>query len=451
MDVTHPAQGELVLRNGMVLSMDPAVGDFEVADVLIKASRIRAVGPRLESDAPSLDCTGRIVIPGFVNSHHHMFQTALRSYWADALATDYFTQSRRGENAIFHQYSARDVYWGQYAGALEQIDAGTTTVVDTSQCTYTPEHTDAAVEALFDSGLRSVYAYSPTSTDPAPHPSYAYPDDLSRLRATRFSSEDQLVTLGMGGPIDRSNWQLARELALPIFTHVNNEAAGLQLERLGSLGLAGAWNTYIHCTGLASSTWQMIAGTGGKVSVSSMVEQTLCTGLPGMQPALDHGIQPSFGTDAVSLGPTDFFSQMRAAYGLQRSRLYERSLTREEVEPSRFATTRDILRMATIEGARAAHLDAKVGSLSPGKEADIVVLDGRKLNAAPVNQATGAAVMMMDTRNVETVLIGGRLVKHAGRLLNVDVPAVTKKLEESAAGIVARSGYPSVVLGSCRT
>jgi 5-methylthioadenosine/S-adenosylhomocysteine deaminase len=450
MERTHMAHGRLLLRNGMVLSMDPAVGDFEVADVLIEGTRIRAVGPGLESDAPSLDCTGRIVMPGFVNSHHHMFQTALRAYWADALATDYFTQSRQGEDAVFHQYSPHDVYWGEYAGALEQIAAGTTTVVDTSQCAYTPEHTDAAVHALFDSGLRCVFAFSPPSTSPVAHPSYAFPSDVSRLRETRFSSDAQLVTLGMGGPVDRDTWQLAREHSLPIISHINDEAAGRRLEHLGSLGLTGPWNTYIHCTGLAPSTWQLIAETGGKVSLSTIVEQTLGTGTPGMQPALDHGIQPSFGTDAVSLGPTDFFSQMRAAYALSRSGHHELASTGESVEPSRVVSTRDILRMATLEGARAAHLDHRVGSLTPGKEADVVVLNRQLLNASPVNHATGAVVMMMDTSNVESVLIAGRLVKHGGRLLEVDMHNVTEELDASATRLVANSNASAILFGSCR-
>ncbi|MFI6676717.1 amidohydrolase family protein [Kribbella sp. NPDC050470] len=443
-----PATHRLLLRGGTVLSMDPAVGDFAPGDVLIEGTRIKAVGPRIDLDAPAMDCTGRIVMPGFVNSHHHMFQTALRGYWSDALAVDYFTQSRQGENAIFHHYSPGDVYWGQYAGALEQLNAGTTTVVDTSQCTYTPEHTDAAVEALRESGLRCVYAYSATSGSAVPHPQSRHPLDVSRLRQAVFGSDDQLVTLALGTPVNRANWQLARELDLPIFSHVNDEAAGLQVEELARQGLAGPWNTYIHCTGLASSTWQVIAATDGKASLSNLVEQTLCTGMPGMQAALDHGVQPSFSTDAVSLGPTDFFTQMRAAYALQRSRLQEKAV-RGTVD-SRRISTRDVLRMATIEGARAAHLDHRVGSLTPGKEADVIVLNGGLINAAPVNQATGAVVMMMDTSNVESVLIGGRPVKQDGRLLDVDVPAVVRAVEASAEGLIARSGYPDLLLGSCR-
>lgn len=441
--------GQLILRNGLVMSMDPAIGDFTAADVLIHGTKIRAVGPRLTTDAPALDCTGRIIIPGFVNSHHHMFQTALRGYWSDALSENYFTQSRQGEKAVFHVYTPEDVYWGQYAGALEQVSAGTTTVVDTSQCTETPEHTDAAVDGLMASGVRAVYAYSPKAQGSQPHPSYAYPADISRLRDAYFTDSDQLVTLALGSPVDEGNWRLARDLGLSVFSHVNDEAAGLKVEKMAALGLAGPWNTYIHCTGLAQSTWHVIAETGGRVSLSNLVEQTLSTGLPGIQHALDHGIQPSFSTDAVSLGPTDFFSQMRASYALQRSRLQEQAIAGETVR-SEVISTRDILRMATLEGARAAHLDEKVGSLTPGKEADVVVLNPQMLHTAPVNHAAGTIVMFMDTSNVETVIIGGRVLKHAGRLLDVDVAAIASALQRSADGIRARSGYPDILFSSCR-
>lgn len=439
----------LVLRNGTVLSMDPAVGDFARADVLIEGSRIRAVGPDLATDAPAIDCTGRLVLPGFVNSHHHTFQTALRGYWADALSEDYFTQSRQGERAPFHVYTPEDVYWGQYAGALEQLNAGTTTLVDTSQCTETPEHTDAAVRGLTESGARVVYAYSPRAHGSAARPSYAYPGDVDRLRAEFFNSPEQLVTLALGSPVDEKNWRLARELGLPVFSHVNDAAAGLHLEKLAALGLAGDWNTYVHCTGLAGSTWRVIAATGGRVSLSNLVEQTLCTGLPGMQPALDHGIQPSFSTDAVSLGPTDMFAQMRAAYALQRSRLQERAIGGEPLTTP-MLNTRDIVRMATLEGAKAAHLDHVIGSLTPGKQADVVVLDATALNAAPVNSATAAVVMFMDTSNVESVLVAGRLVKQDGRLVGVDHAAAVAALRRSAEGILSRSGCPDILFTSCR-
>jgi 5-methylthioadenosine/S-adenosylhomocysteine deaminase len=433
-----------LLRGGTVLSMDPDVGDLEAGDVLIEDGRIVAVEPNLDADAEVLDCSGRIVMPGFVNSHHHMFQTALRSYWSDALEMDYFLQSRAGDQALFHQYTPEDVYWGEFGGALENLAAGTTTVVDTSQCSYTPEHTDAALEGIRRSGIRCVFSFSPVFGEFEPDPSYAHPDDIRRLVK---HGGGPLVGLALGYHVDDDLFRLSRELELPVFAHVNDVHTGRLLADFESEGLLGPWLTYIHCLGLDESTWDVIERTGAKVSVSCIAEQTLGMGRLALQPALDHGVPVSFGTDAVSIHTVDFFSQMRAAYTLQRGGIA--NLAREGGAEVRPVSTRDLLRMATLGGAQAAHLDHLVGSLTPGKRADVIVLNARALNAGPVNHAPGA-VLQMDTGNVETVLIDGRVVKRDGRLVGVDLDAVLDALSRSADGLLRRSGAPSVLLTSCR-
>jgi len=436
----------MLLRNGIVLTMDPDLGDFQAADVLIEDGRIAGVGPELEADAEVLDCTGKIVIPGFVNSHLHMFQTALRSYWSDALEMDYFLQSRIEDNALFHQYTPDDVYWGQLAGALENLAAGTTTVVDTSQSSYTPAHTDAALNAMRDSGIRGVFAFSPVlGIDP--NPEYAHPQDIRRLLKAE-SNPQGLLQLAMGYHVDPELFRIARDLNMPMFAHINDADWGEALEALESEGLLGPWCTYIHCTGLRESTWDVIKRTGGKVSVSCIVEQTLRMGKPALQAAVDLGVPVALGTDAVSLGPVDFFSQMRAAYVWQRGL----QSTAEPAESGEITaiSTRDILRMATLGGAQAAHVDHLVGSLTPGKCADIVVLNARALNAAPVHHAAGAIVQFMDTSNVESVLVGGHLVKAAGRLVGFRVDEVLDRLAQSASRLVQRSGRPGILFTSCR-
>jgi 5-methylthioadenosine/S-adenosylhomocysteine deaminase len=432
--------GRTLLRGGIVLTMDPDIGDLETGDVLIEDGTIVAVEPNLRADAEVLNCAGRIVVPGFVNSHHHMFQTALRSYWSDALDVDYFLQSRTGEEALFHQYTPEDVYWGEYAGALENLAAGTTTVVDTSQCSYTPEHTDAALDGIRRSGIRCVFSFSPVFGEFEPAPSYAHPEDIRRLMT---SGGDPLVRLALGYHVDDDLFRLARELELPVFAHVNDAHWGRLLEDFEPEGLLGPWLTYIHCLGLDDSTWKVIERTGGKVSVSCVAEQTLAMGQLALQAALDHEVPVSFGTDTVSVNAVDFFSQMRVAYTLQRGAIQ----SAPEVRP---VSTRDVLRMATLGGAQAAHLDHLVGSLTPGKRADVLVLNARTLNAGPVNHAPGAVVQMMDTSNVETVLVDGRMVKRDGRLVGVDIDAVLDSLSRSAEGLLRRSGAPSVLLTSCR-
>jgi 5-methylthioadenosine/S-adenosylhomocysteine deaminase len=446
-DPAVPKGNRKLLKNATVLTMDPEVGDLVVGDVLIEDSTIRDVGSDLGTDGEVIDCSGCIVIPGFVNSHIHMFQTALRGYWTDALAPDYFAQSRGGPGAIFHKYTPDDVYIGEYAGALECLNAGITTVVDTSQCSYTPAHTDAAVRGLQDSGIRAVYAYSPTTGDNIPAPDYAYPQDLHRLK--EVLPGDGLVTLALHGPMDADNWSVAREVGVPIFAHVNYTKGGLELEELGRAGVMGSDTTYIHCTWLEDSTWRWIAETGGMVSLSIIVEQTLQHGFSGLQSALDHQVRCGLGTDAVSMGPTDFFAQMKAAFALQRSRIQEEA-ARGVRELPPVVSTRDILEMATIGGAHAAHLADVTGSLTPGKQADVVVLRGDGLNAAPLNSATGAIVTLLDTSNVWTVLVGGNIVKHQGCLVDVSVPDVVRRLRDSADGLFARSGYPRDVLGACQ-
>ncbi|MEU1998037.1 amidohydrolase family protein [Nocardia gamkensis] len=442
-------EGRLLLRGGIVLTMDEHLGDHERGDVLIEDGRIVEVGQDLQADAQVLDCAGKIVLPGFVNSHHHMFQTALRSYWADALDLDYFMQSRAGADALFHQYTPEDVYWGQFGGALENLAAGTTTVVDTSQCSYTPEHTDAALEGIRRSGIRCVFSFSPSLGDHEPDPSYAHPEDIRRLIETTGEVHDgTLVRLALGYHVDEDLFQLARDLGLPMFAHVNDTSWGHVLEQFEKEGLLGPWITYIHCLGLEDTAWRAIQRTGGKVSVSTSAEQSLAMGQPALQSALDHGIPASFGTDTVGIAPVDFFSQMRAAYCWQRSRIQAAMRSNAaEVEP---ITVRDILRMATLGGAQGAHLDHLVGSLTPGKRADVITLNTRALNAGPVNHAPGTVVQHMDTSNVDTVIVDGRIIKHEGRLLGVDIEQVLQQLERSATGIISRSRATDILFTGCR-
>jgi cytosine/adenosine deaminase-related metal-dependent hydrolase len=429
--------GKLLLRNGTVLTMDPEIGDLRHADVLVEGGRIAQVGTGLTVDAEVLDCSGKIILPGFVNSHQHMFQTALRSYWADATAADYFTQSRSGPGGIFHHYTPEDVYWGELAGALENLAAGTTTVVDTSQCSYTPDHTDAALEAVRRSGIRCVFSLTPATGDQTLPPSYAYPHDIHRLLR---EVTDPRIRLALGYLPDATDFRLARDLGLPVFAHVNNAWFGRVLEKLETEDLLGPWITYVHAVGLDPSTWQTIARTGGKVSVSCLIEQTLGLGRPAIRDALDHAVPVGLSADAVSLGAVDLFSQMRTAFALRRG-------GPPETAP---ISAREVLRMATLGGAEAAHVDDLVGSLTPGKKADLVVLDGRTLNAGPVNHATGAVVGLMDTSNVNTVIADGHLRKHQGRLLDVDVDDVLDHLTRSAENLLRRSGHPDILLTSCR-
>ena len=441
----------ILIKGGVVLSMDASVGDFETGDVLIQGKKIAAVGQNLSSrGAQVIDASNMIVLPGFCNSHNHMFQGNLRGYFSDALLLEYLTASRASPTAVFHQYTPEDVYLGALATSLCSLNEGVTTSVDTSQSSSTPQHTDANIMGLRDGGVRAVFAYSATSGGNVVAPTYAYPQDLLRIQKQYFSSKDQLMTLALGTSLNINNVQLAHSADVPIVTHFQNPTTEPLITAIKSAGLLTENISYVHCLNLTDSTWSMIRDSGGKVSLTIWTDQTLGQGYVALQKTIDYGLLPSFSTDADSFGPSDMFTQMRAAFALQRSRIAEAAAQGGTNLP-KYLNTRDILRMATLGGAQAAHVGDKVGSLTPGKEADIVLLRTNLFNAAPLHSATGTVVNFADASNVDTVFVAGRVVKWRGNLVGWDLDKILKRLVASGKGLIQRAGYPHVLLGSCCT
>ena len=285
------------------------------------------------------------------------------------------------------------------------------------------------IQALEDSGLRAVFAYG--------FPWWGkweerQPSWFVRAATEHFSSPDQMVTLALAapGPIHGLRGD-ARPLAARakagarITTHVECEElqADAKLQEMGEAGLLGPDTTYIHCTTLNDTEIQMIVDTGGTVSLASPVEMMMGHGMPPIQKFLDRGLTPSLSVDVETNVPNDMFNQMRSVLTLQRA-----SATAEGKAP---LLMREILACATIEGAKANGLDAKVGTLTPGKQADVVLLRTDRLNVTPLNDPTTAVVTGMDTSNVDTVLIAGRVMKRGGELLHVDLPAVQRMASDT--------------------
>nr|WP_255415202.1 amidohydrolase family protein [Vitiosangium sp. GDMCC 1.1324] len=424
-----------LLKGGAVLSMDPKVGDFARADVLVQGKKIMAIGPELNvTDAAIIDATGTVVMPGFIDTHHHQFQTALRSFLAEGLLSDDGQPHGRKNylNLVLGQltpvYRPEDVYIGELYASLSQLDAGVTTVVDTSQVNHTPEHSDAAIRALRESGRRVRYAYSSGMGAGC-----AYPRDILRLQKQYFSSSDQLLTLAMGAELGgvREEWALARQLGVPIVSHlVGGFGHTRTLERLDREGLIKSDNEFFHATSLSEASWKVIADTGAGISIAAPVELTMRHGTPPIQTALDHGVQPSLSSDVECTMTADFFTQMRTVFTLHRGLVNERALKGEAQLP-KLLTCRDVIRFATVEGARVAHLSHKVGSLTPGKEADIVLLRTDAINVAPLNNVPGAIVTLMERSNVDTVIVAGRIRKWRGALVSVDLGRLRSEIEAS--------------------
>jgi cytosine/adenosine deaminase-related metal-dependent hydrolase len=420
----------LLVQGGHLLTMDPALGDLANADVLVEGDHIAAVGPCLGADADEvIDATGKIVIPGFVDTHRHTWETAVRGVAPDATLENYFSQIL---DTIAPRYRAEDVYAANLAGALECVNAGITTLVDWSHINNTPDHPDAAVTALREVGIRARYAYGHANLSFADYrvdSRIAMPaDDIRRIRDTYFSSDDGLLTMGLAtrGPgfcrdeVVRAEWRLARELGLPMTVHtaMGRRAGRFGLvTRLHELDLLGPDTTYVHACHLTPHEWVLVADSGGMISVAPQVEAQMGHGWPPVRTALAHGLAPALSADVVTTVPGDMFTQMRAAFALERARVHADAWDLDEVVPAGVLTARQLLTMATVNGAAVAGLADRTGSLTPGKQADLVVIDATAVNLAPLVDPVAAVVLGADVSNVEAVVIAGVVHKRDGRLV----------------------------------
>lgn len=438
----------LLLRSGHVVSMDPDIGDLPQGDVLIEDGRIAAVEREIVADADALDMSGRIVVPGFVDTHRHTWEASIRGVAPDATLDDYFVDIL---DTFAPLYTPEDVYAANLAGALECLDAGITTLVDWSHINNSPEHPDAAIQALAETGIRAQYAYGSANTSLADYwfdSKIAIPgDDVRRIRGRYFSSDGGLLTMALAtrGPgfcvndVVTAEWALARELGIPITVHVAmGRLAGRfgMVRRLHELGLLGPDTTYIHCCYLSEEEWRMVAGSGGTVSVAPQVETQMGHGWPPVTKAIEHGLRPSLSIDVVTTVPGDMFTQIRAAFGAERARVNAECWQADVPVPDSMLTARRMLEIATLNGAHVAGLEDRTGSLTPGKRADIVAIDATALNVAPVHDPVAAVTLSADVSNVDTVIVDGVIRKRDGKLL-ADVARARRLAEESRDRLLA--------------
>jgi cytosine/adenosine deaminase-related metal-dependent hydrolase len=457
-----------IIRGGAVLTMDPSMpnrGDWARADVLVEGKKIVAVGPNLHAGgAAEIDARGKIVMPGFIDTHHHQFETALRSFLTNGILINDGSGTLSAERTYFEfilltfapVYRPEDVYISELFGGLAQLDNGVTTVHDVSQIHHSPQHSDAAIQALFDTGRRAAFGYfeSAGAAIIGTNPGNQYPTDAFRIKKRWFSSTDQLVTMIMGGevylPAYEKAWEIGRKLGLQIAAHILSPfsirpildalAQGTGGDS-GTLGL-GPDNLFIHMTGMSDQGWQGVKDHGVQVSVAFPIEMNMRHGQPPILRLQNLGMEPSLSTDVEVTMTADFFTQMRSAMTMQRMVVNQMILEQGNFYPPdqwptpapgtpALLNVRDVLRFATVNGAKHLRLDRKTGTLTPGKEADIIILDATALNVAPLNNVPGAVVSLMDRTNVETVIVAGKIRKWQGRLLDVDLRRLRRQLEAS--------------------
>ncbi|MBQ0992012.1 amidohydrolase family protein [Micromonospora sp. PSH03] len=418
----------VVFRNGLVLTMDDARTVLPGADVLVIGGRIAQVGVGLTApdDALEIDATDGILMPGMVDTHRHLWQTAMRGYGADWTLTQYFVWYYLESGKLFRP---EDVYAGNLLGAIEAIDAGVTTTVDWSHGLQTPEHADAAVDALEAVDGRFVLAYGNIQQGPwewATSPEFR---DFHRRRIDGGKLAGfQLAFDVTGDPAfpERAAFEVARELGVAVTTHAgvwgatNDDGIRLMHEN----GFMNPSTVYVHAATLTQDSYNRIAATGGSVSVSTESEQSAGQGYPPTWQLRHHDIPVSLSMDTSVWWSGDLFSAMRSTLGADRSREHLEAHAKQETITHCHLRAEQVVEWATRGGARALGMDATIGALTPGRQADVVLIKNDASPAMfPILNPHGHVVFQAQRADVHTVLVGGRVVKRDGRLVGVDLAA----------------------------
>jgi 5-methylthioadenosine/S-adenosylhomocysteine deaminase len=451
-----------LIKGGIVLTQDDQLGELPRADVLIEDDRIAAVGPDLDAaDARIVDASGDIVIPGFVDTHRHTWETSIRTSAPDYTLGAYF-------GAILDKfapnYRPEDVFAGNLWGSLECINAGITTLVDWSHIMNTPDHADEAIRGLKDSGIRSVFAFGFPNTSIQDWwfgPDYGGSveringDEARRVRKTYLSDDRGLITMALATrgtnfckeDVVRFEWELAKELGINITVHVAMDRFGytkMQLRKLYEMDLLYPNTTYIHSSHLVPDEWQLVQDSGGNVSLAPQIELQMGHGWAPAQTASSLGIPVGLSSDVATTASSDQFTQMHAIFASERARRHQKAWDEDldgNTPTPDLIDSRTVLRWATLEGAMVAGVSDWTGSITPGKKADLVIIDTKAVNVAPVIDPVGAVVCAADISNVKTVFVDGNILKEDFRL-KADLSEPRKLVEASRDYLVGKFGDP---------
>jgi 5-methylthioadenosine/S-adenosylhomocysteine deaminase len=425
---------ELLIRNAYVLTMDEAAGDIAGGDVHVRAGTIAAVGRGLAApDAEVIDGTGMLVLPGFIETHWHVWTALLRSLAGDRQEHGYFPTSR----TIGTFYTPEDMYAAGRLAAAEAVHSGITFLHDWCHNVRGPAYAEAALRALADVGVRARFSYGSPTTASAD--ASIDLEDLARLhRSWGDHNNGGLLTLGLAwrgaaSAATLRDYAVAKDLGLPVSVHSNNvqtRAGGIQ--QLADRGLLFPGLQVIHAVWCTPAEIRALADSRATVSISPYSELRIGFGFPIAAELLAAGVPVGLSVDTTTLtGNADMFAVMKAIQNIENGR------ARDEFE----ITARRVLELATIVGARSMGIDDIVGSLTPGKRADLIMVDTRALNLAVFTEPAHMLVEAAQPANVDTVIIDGRIVKRAGRLSTLDVGAVIESAARASTDVRRRSGW----------
>jgi cytosine/adenosine deaminase-related metal-dependent hydrolase len=434
-----------LIEQGTIVTMDHKLGDLPVGDVLIVGDRIQEIAPRIQADdVQRIDARGMVVIPGLINAHMHTWQTGLRGVAGNWTVLEYFKKMHAGLATLF---KPEDLYIANRVGGLNQINCGTTTLVDWCHNNPTPQHTDAAIDGLADSGIRAAFFHGSPKPDPKPgqKPFWEVPhprDEVQRLLKQRFSSKDQLLTMGMAilGPhystydVAVEDFQLAREMGLIASMHCAGAAARVPdgWDRLAKAGLLGDNNNIVHGNDLTDQQLGFMLDRGVTFSLTPETEMFQGHGFAITGRLRRWGHQPSLGVDLESCISGDMFTVARMALSTQRA--FDNAQSKQDrgqLPDTSTITAREALAWVTLEGARMLKMQDRIGSLTPGKQADLVLIRASDLNMQPMHDAVTSVVTQTSLANIDTVMVAGQLKKSKGQLLASDLGPLQQRLSDS--------------------
>src|SRR5690349_5314872 len=426
----------IVLRGGTVLTMNDAHEVLHGADVLVVDDKIEAVGPNLEApdNAKTIDAGDGIVMPGMIDTHRHMWQTALRGYGADWTLSQYFVFFYLEHGKIFR---AQDIHAGNTLSAIESLDAGVTTTVDWSHGLQTVDHADAAVDALQSVPGRFVLAYGNIQQGPW---EWSTSPDFKRFVERRFGARDDMLGFQMAFDVtgdpefpEQEAFKVARELDVPVTTHAGVWGAtnddGIRL--MHDHGFMGPSNIYVHAATLTEDSYHRIAATGGSVSVSTESEQSAGQGYPPTWQVRRHGIPVSLSMDTSVWWSSDLFSAMRTTLGADRSREHLEAHAAGDTVTHSALRAEQVVEWATRGGAHALGRD-DLGRLTAGAKADVVLIKNDDSPVSfPLLNPYGHVAFQAQRGDVHTVVVDGHVVKRDHRLVGADLASVRTEVENT--------------------
>ncbi|WP_415977222.1 amidohydrolase family protein [Rhodococcus sp. 077-4] len=438
-----------IVRGGHLVTMDPQLGTLPSTDILIEDGIIVAIGPNLpDAHAEVIDAKNHIVAPGLIDTHRHTWQTQMRALCADWTLADYFYGIRL---SVSPAYTADDVYVGNRLGAVEALNAGVTTILDFSHCMNSPDHSDAAVTGLRDAGIRGVLGYGFFDSSPQTPQFFAtHADriaDFERIAAQHFPDPAGLLNLGVAltevglRPLrdTAAEVAVARAHDALIVTHTGciwSMPSGIA--ELDEAGLIDANQVHVHCNTLTDDEWDILARRGAKVSISPETELNMGMGKLVFDAAERRGIEPTLSTDIMSLNSGDMFAQTRMAIGFKRWSDTEKANNARQDPAAVSVSAHDALKWTTVNAAKALGMRDRIGSITVGKRADLILVGGPSITQHTHIDPAGTLVFQTSAEDVRTVLVDGKVVKRDGEMVDVDLPALTARAAESSRSVLER-------------